>query len=150
VEQTVHRTIIIYLALAIGSVALAAPSNDPLTSVQNAFECKQRLANTPAIRTILGTKEKTELNESGLSGNYTLSQPIKVFGYEIHQVQISENDDTGTSYSFTLAKNELKNLAQAAKLNPNDGRYYRTINGGHIEAGNSSTGNIALSCIWAG
>jgi len=146
----VHRTIIISLALAVGNVALAAPSNNPLSAVQNAFECKQRLANTPAIRTVLGNKEKTELHESDLNGNYTLSQPIKVFGFEIHQVQISENNDTGTSYSFTLAKSELKNLAQAAKLKPNDGRYYRTIKGGHIEAGNSSTGNIALSCIWAG
>lgn len=145
-----HRTIIISLAIAIGNVAFAAPSNSPLSAVQNTFECKQRLANTPAIRAILGNKEKTELYEAGLSGNYTLSKPINVFGYEIHQVQISESEDTGTSYSFTLAQSELKNLAQAARLKPNDGRYYRTFKGGHIEAGNSSTGNIALSCIWAG
>ncbi|QKJ68260.1 hypothetical protein HQN60_15725 (plasmid) [Deefgea piscis] len=143
-----HRTVVIFLAITIGNVAFAA-SSDSITSVQNAFECKQRLADTPAIRSALGNKEKSELRETGLSGNYTLSQPIKVFGYELHNVHISEDADTGTSYSITLPKSELKKLAQTAKLKANDGSYYRAFKGGHIEAGNSAPGSIALSCIWA-
>jgi hypothetical protein len=147
VEQTVHRTVILFLAIALGNTVFAA-SSDSITSVQNAFECKQRLADTPAIQSALGNKEKSELRETGLSGNYTLRQPIKVFGYELHKVHISEDADTGTSYSITLPQSELKKLALVAKLKANDGRYYRAFKGGHIEAGSSTPGNIAMSCIW--
>lgn len=145
-----HRTIILSLALACGTSAFAASSDTPLNALQKSFECKQRLTNTSANQTALGNKEKSELREVGLSGSYTLTLPITVFGYEVRQVQISEDEETGTSYSFTLPKSELKNLARVAKLKLNDGRYYRTFKGGHIEAGSSTTDSIALSCIWAG
>ena len=143
-----HRTVVIFLAITIGNAAFAA-SSDSIISVQKAFECKQRLSDTPATRSALGNKEKSELREAGLSGNYTLSQPIKIFGYELHKVHIFEDADTGTSYSVTLPQSELKKLAQVAKLKANDGRYYRAFKGGHIEAGSSTPGNIAMSCIWA-
>jgi hypothetical protein len=141
----VTNKILFAIALSISSTAFASGE----TEIKAAFECKKQLSPTAEVKTTLGDAEETELNQIGISGNYTLKTAITIFGQQVTNIQITD-EDGNKGYSFIIPNGDLKKFASSNNLKKDgSNRYIKQLkNGGLIEAGNVRKGELQIACIF--
>lgn len=115
-------------------------------TLQAAFDCRQTLQHTDAVKAVFGA------TNDQLTGEYPLPAPITVYGLKASAISVFEgSDDEGSSYTLQLGGESITRIAKAAKLTKDKKgpRYIRQVkNGGLLEASELQPGHAQLSCIW--
>jgi len=121
------------------------PSGDwsrAMGPLRDAIECNTPLKATAAVRNVLRPPQ------GNLTADYTLPEPLTVFGsLKVTAVSIYDEGAEGASFTIKPAGVKLADIARAARLKKDNGRYFRAVKGGHIEAGEPRKGEFALSCV---
>lgn len=136
---------LVTIALSISTTVFASSE----TEIKAAFECKKQISPTSEVKKTLGDAKETELNKIGISGNYTLKTPITIFGQQVTNIQITDEDDN-KGYSFIVINGDLKKFAASNNLKKDgSNRYIKQLkSGGLIEAENVRKGELQIACIF--
>lgn len=132
------------LATACLSVGLNAYATDTklaaTTTIEKALSCELPKGKYKSVLKALSTIGA----KANKDGEYTLSTPVNVFGLQVTQLSIS-NDDVET-YISTLPSAKLDEVGKAAKLKPLAGDYSSDVAHGTLSAAIRNRTEVALSC----
>ncbi len=111
--------------------------------LRDAIECKAPFVHSNAVRASL------RLTNNQFDGEHRFPKPLLVFGTLVADgVSIFEgSEDEGSSYFVKLVGVKLADVAKAAKLKKDGGRYVRSVKKGIVEASEPQPGVIQIGCI---
>lgn len=114
--------------------------------LRDAIECRAPLRPNRAVLAAF------RLTNTVIDGDHQLPAPLTVFGVlKVDNISIFQgNEEEGTSYSVQLTGVTMAQVARAAKLNKDGGRYVRMVQGGMLEVSKPRPGTVELSCIRGG
>jgi hypothetical protein len=139
--NAIMKLALVTACLCAGISAYAADAKlAATTTIEKALSCelpKGKYKTVQKALATLGTKAKDEV--------YTLSTPINVFGLQVTQINIS-NDDVEI-YISNMPGAKLDEVGKAAKLQPLAGDYQLDTKHGQLRAAIRDHNVVSLSCI---
>ena len=125
---------------AIGDWSKAAPL------LRAAIECREPL---PSIKSLQSVLRQTN---GSLTGDHVFPEPLTVFGtIKVKAVTIFQGtEDEGSSFTVKPDGLTVAEIAKAARLKKDSGRYVRMVKGGMIELNETRPGEINLNCVRGG
>ncbi|MDW5415657.1 hypothetical protein R6242_03615 [Iodobacter sp. CM08] len=138
----IKRLVLIAASICIGLSAHAKDAKLAATAtIEKALSCELPKGKYKTVQKALSTLGA----KASKDGEYTLSTPVNVFGLQVTQLSIS-NDDVEI-YIATLPGAKLDEVGKTAKLKPLAGDYSSNVAHGTLSAAIRNRTEVALSCV---
>jgi hypothetical protein len=139
--MNIKRLVLIAASLCIGLNAHATDAKLAATAtIEKALSCGLPKGKYKTVQKALSTLDA----KASKDGTYTLSSPINVFGLQVTQLNI--NNDDVEIYIATFLGTKLDAVGKAAKLKPLAGDYSSEVAHGTLSATIRNRTEVALSC----